>query len=77
MNIFYGPSPTSTGCWFQGNSTGGGGGAICLENTFKNSATNVLGFCALCQTKDQSLPVLMGHKKNFIFFFKFNKLQII
>ena len=54
-----------------------GGGAICLENTFKNSTTNVLGFCALCQTKDQSLPVLMGHKKNFIFFFKFNKLQII
>ena len=35
------------------------GGSICNENPFITSSINALGFYAICQTKDQSVAVIM------------------
>ena len=43
------------------------GGSICNENPFITPSTNALGFYAICQTKDQSVAVIMVHKHYFIF----------
>ena len=50
------------------------GGSICNENPFIAPSTNALGFNAICQTKDQSVAVIMVHKTLF-YLYKFNKLQ--
>ena len=50
------------------------GGSICNENPFITSPTNTLGIYAICQTKDQSVAVIMVHEALF-FLSKFNKLQ--
>ena len=50
------------------------GGSICNENPFITPSTNALGFNAICQTKDQSVAVIMVHK-TFFYLSKFNKLQ--
>ena len=50
------------------------GGSICNENPFITPSTNALGFYAICQTKDQSVAVLMVRKTLF-YLSKFNKLQ--
>ena len=50
------------------------GGSICIENPFITPSTNVLGFYAICQTKDQSVAVKMVHETLF-HLAKFNKLQ--
>ena len=50
------------------------GGSICNETPFITPATNTLGFYAICQTKDQSLAVIMVHGTLFCLS-KFNKLQ--
>ena len=50
------------------------GGSICNENPFITPSTNVLGFNAICQTKDQSVAVIMVHEILF-YLSKFNKLQ--
>ena len=52
----------------------GGGCSICNENPFITPSTNVLGFYAMCQTKDQSAAVIMVHK-TFFYLSKFNTLQ--
>ena len=50
------------------------GGSICNENSFITTFTNALGFNAICQTKDQSVAVIMGHE-TLSYLSKFNKLQ--
>ena len=50
------------------------GGSICNENPFITPSTNVLGLYALCQTKDQSVAIIMVHETLF-HLSKFNKLQ--
>ena len=50
------------------------GGSICNENPFISPSTNVLGFNAICQTKDQSVAVIMVHETSF-YLSKFNMLQ--
>ena len=50
------------------------GGSICNENLFITPPTNVLGFNAICKTKDQSVTVIMVHETLF-YLFKFNMLQ--
>ena len=49
----------------------GGGGSICNENPFITPSTNTLGFYAICQTKDQSVAVIMVHETLF-YLSKFN-----
>ena len=41
------------------------GGSICNENPFITPSTNALGVNAICQTKDQSVAVIMVHKTLF------------
>ena len=41
------------------------GGSICNENPFITPSTNVLGFYAICQMKDQSVAVIMVHRTLF------------
>ena len=50
------------------------GGSICNENPFITPSTNALGLYAICQTKDQSVAVIMVHETLF-YLSKFNKLQ--
>ena len=50
------------------------GGSICNENPFITPSTNAIGFNAICQTKDQSVAVIMVHETSF-YLSKFNKLQ--
>ena len=50
------------------------GGSICNENPFITPARTALGIHALCQTKDQSVAVIMVHETLF-YLSKFNKLQ--
>ena len=50
------------------------GDSICNENPFITPSTNALGFNAICQTKDQSVAVIMVHKTLF-YLSKFNMLQ--
>ena len=52
------------------------GGSICNENPFITPSTNVLGFNAICQTKDQSVTVIMVHETLF-YLIKFNMLQAL
>ena len=52
------------------------GGSICNENPFITPSTNALGFYAVCQTKDQSVAVIMVHETLFNLT-KFNKIQTI
>ena len=52
------------------------GGSTCNENPFITPYTNALGFYAICQTKDQSVAVIMVYKTLF-YLSKFNKLQTI
>ena len=50
------------------------GGSICNENQFITPPTNALGFNAICQTKDQSVAVIMVHE--ILFYLSiFNMLQ--
>ena len=41
------------------------GGSICNENPFITPSTNALGFYAICQTKDQSVAVIIVHETLF------------
>ena len=50
------------------------GGSICNENPFITPPTNALGLYAICQTKDQSIAVIMVQETLF-YLSKFNKLQ--
>ena len=50
------------------------GGSICNENSIITPSINALGFSAICQTKDQSVVVIMVYKTLF-YLSKFNKLQ--
>ena len=50
------------------------GGSICNENPFITPSINVLRFYAICQTKDQSVAVIMVYETLF-YLSKFNKLQ--
>ena len=50
------------------------GGSICNENPFITPSTKALGFNAICQTKDQSVAVIMVHETLF-HHSKFNMLQ--
>ena len=50
------------------------GGSICYENPFITSPINAFGFYAICQTKDQSVAVIMVPETLF-YLSKFNKLQ--
>ena len=50
------------------------GGLLCNENPLITPSTNVLGFYAIYQTKDQSLAVLMVHKTLF-YLSNFNSLR--
>ena len=50
------------------------GGSICNENPFMTPARNALGIHVICQTKDQSVAVIMVHRTLF-YLSKFNKLQ--
>ena len=50
------------------------GGSICYENPFITPSTNALGLNAICQTKDQSVAVIMVHETLF-YLSKFNMLQ--
>ena len=50
------------------------GGSICNENPLMTPSTNALGFNAICQTKDQSVAVIMVHE-TLIYLSKFNMLQ--
>ena len=43
------------------------GGSICNENPFITPPTNVLGMFRICQTKYQSVAVIIMHKHYFIF----------
>ena len=61
------PATESRGGYYEG-------GSICNENPFITPSTNALGFYAICQTKDQSVAVIMVHETLF-HLTKFNKLQ--
>ena len=50
------------------------GGSICNENPLITPSINALGFNAICQTKDQSVAVIMVYETLFNFS-KCNKLQ--
>ena len=50
------------------------GGSICNENPFITPSTNALGYHAICQTKNQSVAVIMVHETLF-HLTKFYKLQ--
>ena len=50
------------------------GGSICNENPFITPFTNALGLYAICQTKDQSIAVIMV-QETYFYLYKFNKLQ--
>ena len=50
------------------------GGSICNGNPCITPSTNTLGFYAICQTKDQSVAIIMVHKTSF-YISKFNKLE--
>ena len=50
------------------------GGSICNENPFITTSTNALGCHAICQTKDQSVAVIMVHE-TLVYHSKFNMLQ--
>ena len=50
------------------------GGSICNENPFITPSINALGFYVICQTKDQSVAVIMVYETLF-YLSKFNKLQ--
>ena len=50
------------------------GGSICNENPIITSSTNALRFYSICQTKDQSVAIMMVHETLFCVS-KFNKLQ--
>ena len=50
------------------------GGSICNENPFITPSTNALGLYAICQTKDQSVVIIMVHE-TLCYLSKFNKLQ--
>ena len=41
------------------------GGSICNENPFITPSTNALGLYAICQTKDQSVAVIIVHETLF------------
>ena len=43
------------------------GGSICNENPIITPSINALGFYAICQTKDQSVAVIMVYKTLFYF----------
>ena len=58
----------------QGWSNYEGGGSIRNENPFITPSPNALGFYAICQTKDQSVAVIMVLETLFQLT-KFNKLQ--
>ena len=49
-------------------------GSICNENPPITPFTNALGFNAICQTKDQSVAVIMVHNTLF-YLSKFSMLQ--
>ena len=51
------------------------GGSICNENQIITPSTNLLGFNAIWQTKDQSFAVIMVHETLLFYLSKFNKLQ--
>ena len=44
------------------------GGSICNKNPFITPSTNTLRFNVICQTKDQSVAVIMVHVTLFYFF---------
>ena len=50
------------------------GGSICNENPCITPSVNPLGCYAICQTKDQSVALIMVYEKLF-YLSKFNKLQ--
>ena len=50
------------------------GGSICNENPFITPSTDSLGFYAICQTKDQSVAVIMVQETLF-YLSKLFKLQ--
>ena len=50
------------------------GGSICNENPFITPSTNALGFNVICQTKDQSVAVIIVHETLF-YLSKLNILQ--
>ena len=50
------------------------GGSICNENPFITPYTNALGLYAICQTKDQSIAVIMVQETLF-YLSNFFKLQ--
>ena len=50
------------------------GGSICNENPFITLSTNALGFYDICQTKDQSVAIIMVQETLF-YLSKFIKLQ--
>ena len=50
------------------------GGSICNENPFITPSINALGLYDICQTKDQSVAVIMVYETLF-YLSKFNKLQ--
>ena len=50
------------------------GGSICNENHFITPSINALGFYAICQTKDQSVAVIMVYETLF-YLSNFNKLH--
>ena len=50
------------------------GGSICNENPVITPSTNALGHYAICQTKDQSIAVIMVQETHF-YLSKVNKLQ--
>ena len=68
INIRLGP------CLSYELSLRGGGGSICNENSIITLSTNALGLYAICQTKDQSVAVILVHETLF-YLSKFNKLQ--
>ena len=57
-----------------GGSSSIRGGSICNENQFIAPSTNSLRLNAICQTKDQSVTVIMVHE-TLLYLSKFNKLQ--
>ena len=50
------------------------GDSICNENPFITPSTNALGVYVICQTKAQSVAVIMVHETLF-YLSQFNKLQ--
>ena len=50
------------------------GGSIYNETPFITPSTNAIGFYAICQTKDQSVAVIMVHE-TLLYLSKFTKLQ--